>query len=302
MFMAGIGNAGLAKGRIGRLLLLFLAAVLLVYLGVCAYLWDTQRAHIFKPIGGLQATPASVGMKFEVVHIPSGNGSGRGELYGWWLPAEQVDAPTVLYLHGNDGNISDGYDLGRAGRLHGIGFNVLMIDYRGYGDSTGGKPSEAKVYEDAEAAWHYLLGRRACLPQRTFIYGHSLGGAIAIELAVHHPEAAGLIVESSFTSMMDMARLRYGPYLPVDWLLNQRFDSLGRIARLKVPVLFIHGTSDHNVPYRMSRALYDKAPQPKYLLLVEGGKHENSSRVGWVEYRDALAAFMRKYAHPASAR
>lgn len=272
-----------------------LASAALLYLLVAAYMWDTQRQHIFKPAPQLQTTPDRLGLKFEEVHIPSGKGAERGELYAWWLPAGQPNAPTLLYLHGNDKNIGYANDMDTAARMHGLGYNLLMVDYRGYGKSTGGGPSEAKVYEDVDAAWNYLLKQRS-LPQRTFIYGHSLGGAIALDLAVHHPEAAGVIAESTFTSISDMGKLEY-PWLPVDWLLNQRFDSLDKVSRLKIPVLFIHGTWDQRIPWQMSQRLFDRAPQPKYLKLIERGEHGNNDRVGWVGYRNALTAFVQKYAH-----
>lgn len=277
-----------------RILMLTMALAALGYLAGCFYMWDTQRQHIFEPSQALQTTPSRVGMPYEVVHIPSG--SERGELYGWWIPSGKTDSPTILYLHGNDMNISHVHDIADASHIHSMGYNVLMIDYRGFGKSTGGVPSEAKVYEDAEAAWNYLIKQRSAVPQRTFIYGHSLGGAIAIDLAIHHPEAAGLITESTFTTMVDMGKQIYG-YMPVDWLLNQRFDSLDKVSRLKIPVLFIHGTWDRIVPYEMSVQLYEKAPQPKYLRLIEGGDHGTSGIMGWVEYRDALSAFVKKYAH-----
>ena len=278
-------------------MLLWLAAVLLFgYLSYCGYMWKVQRQLIFKPAMRLQTTPDRVGLKFDVVHIPSGKGSRRGELYGWWIPADKADAPVILYLHGNDNNISHAHDIDLALRMHGMGYSLLMIDYRGYGLSTGGPPSENKVYHDAEAAWEYLIRQRHCRPHDTFIYGHSLGGAIAIDLAVHHPEAAGVIVESTFTTMEAMGELRYGKLLPVDLLLNQRFDTLDRVRRLKIPVLFIHGTWDKVVPYRMSRKLYASAPQPKYLEIIKDGGHNNNSSIGWVQYRATLGKFVGKYA------
>ena len=269
-------------------------AIVVVYAAACTYMWATQLDHVFEPELLLQTTPDRLGMKFEELRIPVGSGADQGELQAWWIPAGQPNAPTLLYLHGNYRNI--GNNLEHTLRLHNLGFNVLLSDYRGYGKSSGGRPNEAKVYEDAEAAWQYLLKQRGVKPQQAFIYGHSLGGAIAIDLAMHHPEAAGLIIESSFTSMVEMGKLAY-PFLPVDWLLDQRFDALKKISRLKIPVLLIHGTWDKRVPVKMAQQLYAAAPQPKTLTLIEGGEHNNSGAVGWTEYRDAVTAFVKQYAH-----
>ena len=271
---------------------LMLAA--LAYLGACAYMWATQRHHIFEPGPLLQTTPERLGMKFEEVHIPSGGSADHGELYGWWMGAESAGAPTVLYLHGNDKNIGAAHDLDSAARLHAMGYNLLMADYRGYGKSTGGEPSEAKVYEDAESIWAYLVRQRAVEPKRIFIYGHSMGGAVAIDLATHHPEAGGVIAESTFTSMIAMARRKYY-YMPADLLLNQRFDSIGKISRLKIPLLLIHGTWDRLVPYQMSQRLFENAPQPKFLKLIEDGDHSNNGLVAPLEYRAALGEFIQRY-------
>ncbi len=268
--------------------------VMVLYVSGCGYMWATQREHVFEPEPVLQTTPDRLGMKFEELRIPAGNGADKGELYGWWVPAEAGAAPTVLYFHGNYRNI--GYNLEHTLRLHNLGYNVLLADYRGYGKSSGGKPDEAKVYEDAEAAWQYLLKGRGVKPQQAFIYGHSLGGAIAIDLAVHHPEAAGLITESTFTSMQAMGELEYG-YLPVGSLINQRFESLQKITGLKIPVLLIHGTWDKKIPVNMAQQLFAAAPQPKMLTLIEGGEHSNSGAVGLVEYRQAVTAFVKQYAH-----
>jgi len=113
---------------------------------------------------------------------------------------------------------------------------------------------------------------------------------------VHHPEAAGLITESTFTSMAEMGKLSY-PFLPVDWLLDQRFESLKKITKLKIPVLLIHGTLDKRVPVQMAQQLYAAAPQPKKLTLIEGGEHNNSGAVGLIEYRDVVTTFVKQYAY-----
>lgn len=294
MFVENAGRGGVSMRNWTRRIFIGAVAIVVLYAAACAYMWATQLDHVFEPELALQTTPDRMGMKFEELRIPVGSGADRGELQAWWIPSENANAPTLLYLHGNYRNI--GNNLEHTLRLHNLGINVLLSDYRGYGRSSGGRPNEAKVYEDAEAAWQYLLKQRGVKPQQAFIYGHSLGGAIAIDLAVHHPEAAGLITESSFTSMVEMGKLAY-PLLPVDWLLDQRFEALKKIARLKIPVLLIHGTWDKRVQVRMARELYAAAPQPKSLTLIEGGEHNNSGAVGWIEYRDAVTAFVKQYAH-----
>ncbi len=299
-----------------------LGLLALLYVAACVYMWATQKSQVFEPTAIWQTTPDRMGMKYEEVHIPVGEGA--GDLDAWWVPAEtksdavygkinnlphlnplpkgeeaneslrafQVnDAPTIVYFHGNYRNI--GNNLEHTQHMHQMGYNVLLADYRGYGKSGGGNPSEAKVYEDAEAVWQYWIKWRSGQPGKTFIYGHSLGGAIAINLAVHHPEAAGLITESTFTSMQAMGEISHG-YLPIGLLLNQRFESLKKVPQLKLPVLFVHGTWDPKIPVEMAKQLYAAAPEPKSLLLIEGGEHNNSETVGWVQYRDALSAFISK--------
>lgn len=290
MFVEKAGRGGVSLHYWTRRISIGAFVVAVLYVVACGYMWATQLDHVFEPTPVLQTTPDRLAMKFEELRIPVGSGADKGELYGWWVPAENANAPTFLYLHGNYRNI--GNNLEHSQRLHNLGYNVLLVDYRGYGKSSGSKPSEAKVYEDAEAAWQYLLKVRGVKPQQAFIYGHSLGGGVAIDLAVHHPEAAGLITESTFTSMVDMGKLSY-PLLPVDWLINQRFESLKKVSGIKIPVLFIHGTWDKKIPYQMAQQLYAAAPQPKMLVLIEGGEHNNTGAIGWVEYRDAVSAFVK---------
>ncbi|MEG3842409.1 alpha/beta fold hydrolase, partial [Microcoleus sp. herbarium14] len=190
----------------------------------------------------------------------------------------------VLYLHGNGSNV--GANVEHANRFHRLGLSIFMIDYRGYGKSQGDFPSESQVYEDAQLAWDYLVKQRGIHPSQIYIYGHSLGGAIAIDLAVRHPEAAGLIVESSFTSvraMVDFQKPLFSMF-PIDVLLTQRFDSLSKVDRLQIPVLFIHGSADSIVPTKMSKKLFDAAPEPKQLYIVPNAGHNNSAAIGGAEY------------------
>jgi dipeptidyl aminopeptidase/acylaminoacyl peptidase len=266
-------------------------AALLLAAYACAswYLWAKQRELIFLPTRELSRTPADVGLGYEDVWVPVSRDP-EAKLHGWWLPSPDPSAPVVLYLHGNDLNIGGNVD--HVARLQRVGFTVAAIDYRGYGSSGGDFPSEASVYEDAEAAWDYVVAQRHVDPSRMMIYGHSLGGAVALELALRRPSAAGVIVESAFTSLPDLASTVYWIF-PTDWLLNQRFDALAKVRMLKTPVLFIHGTADREVPYAMSERLYEAAPQPKRLVLVRGGGHENSGAVDEAFYARAVHEFTR---------
>ncbi|MEG5127075.1 alpha/beta fold hydrolase [Microcoleus sp. ARI1-B5] len=198
----------------------------------------------------------------------------------------------VLYLHGNGSNV--GANVEHANRFHGLGLSVFLIDYRGYGKSQGDFPSESRVYEDAQQAWDYLVKQRGINPNQIYIYGHSLGGAIAIDLAVRHPEAAGLIVEGSFTSvraMVDFQKPQFWMF-PIDFLLRQRFDSLSKVDRLQMPVLFIHGTADTVVPPQMGKKLFDAAPEPKQLYMVPDGGHNNAAQIGGAEYLLIVRQFL----------
>jgi dipeptidyl aminopeptidase/acylaminoacyl peptidase len=196
----------------------------------------------------------------------------------------------LLYLHGGALNI--GANVEHARRFHDLGFAVFLVSYRGYGLSGGEFPSEEQVYADAEAAWNYLVNRKRIDPKRIFIYGHSIGGAIAIDRVVRHPDAAGLIVEATFTSIFDMARLKYRyRLLPMDLIIDQKFDSLKKVGRLKTPVLYIHGTKDILVPSEMSRRLYENTSAPKRLKFINGGGHNNSASVGGEDYLRSIREF-----------
>ena len=194
-------------------------------------------------------------------------------------------------MHGNGGNLSD--NAAQAARLNRLGLSVFIIDYRGYGRSAGKFPSEKTVYEDAESAWNYLTAKKHVSPHDIVIYGHSLGGAVAIDLAAKHPEAAGLITESTFTSIRAMSTLdKHYLVFPIFLILSQRFDSIDKVAGLKMPTLFIHGSADEVVPTWMGQALYQAAPQPKRLFIVPGGHHMDSGEIGGKEYLETVRNFV----------
>jgi pimeloyl-ACP methyl ester carboxylesterase len=265
-----------------------------VYLTMCGWLWAAQRRLMFLPSRVLEAAPNTFGLAYEDVRIPVAS-EGGGQLHGWWLPAEQPTGLTILYLHGNAGNVSS--NLGKAIALRSLGANVLAIDYRGYGLSTGPFPNEQRLYDDAWAAWQFLHREKGVAPQHLVVYGHSLGGAIGIALASRVPHLAGLIVEGSFTSMADMATLsQYNGWFPVRQLLTQRFDSIAKVKRLEVPTLYLHGLADASVPATMSEALYHATPGPKDLWLVPRADHNDLTDWTGHEFERRLRKFLQDYA------
>ena len=175
-------------------------AVAAVYSSASAYIWARQSHFIFWPERVLANTPADYLLPFEDVYITVVDESGQKErIHAWWIPADNADSRTMLYLHGSALNIAA--NINHARRFYRLGFSVLLVSYRGYGKSDGTFPSEALVYEDARSAWNYLVEQLQIHPKHIYIYGHSLGGAVAIDLAVDQPEAAGLITEAAFTSI-----------------------------------------------------------------------------------------------------
>jgi fermentation-respiration switch protein FrsA (DUF1100 family) len=254
--------------------------------GGCAYLDVKQREWIFRPQREVHATPADVGLRYDELWLTVQGAAPEGErVHGWWIPAANPNAPAMLYLHGARRNLSN--NLYRIGQLHRMGFAVLAIDYRGFGRSDGDLPSEAQAYADAQAAWEHLR-RLEPDPARRLVYGHSLGGAVAIELAARNNDVGGLIVESSFTSIRDMVDALGYTTLSFDGLLTQRFDSLAKVSAVTAPILFVHGTSDRFVPPAMTEKLYAAARAPKRLLLVENGNHSNTLGIGYERYLAAV--------------
>jgi hypothetical protein len=172
-------------------------------------------------------------------------------------------------------------------RMHELGFAVLGIDYRGFGQSTPGLPSETLALEDAMAAWQWLAVQHP--HARRFVFGHSLGAAIGVRLAGEVDDASGLMVEGSFTSIPDVVETMKWGWLPVAPLITQRFDAGAQIERVKVPLLVVHGSQDRLIQPTLGRALYERARAPKRFVLVEGGTHHNTNAVGQDAYRDAIA-------------
>ena len=254
----------------------------------CSSLDVKQREWIFQPTdrtwsGGLAAAQGMAEVWIPFRSVESGEAV---RLHGLWLAQERADAPVLLYLHGARWDVRGSAH--RMRRMHELGYAVLGIDYRGFGQSSKGLPSEDFAHEDALAAWRWLAERHPDAPRHVF--GHSLGGAIAVRLAAEVPDVAGLIVEGSFPSIPDVLGTFKWGWLPVSLLITQRFDAGSRIADVRAPVLVVHGSADQLIRPDLGRALYERAPQPKRWLLVEGGSHHNTNSLGQPQYREAVAA------------
>ncbi|MGD2096239.1 MAG: alpha/beta fold hydrolase [Desulfobacterales bacterium] len=263
----------------------------MVYVLACTYLWARQGHFIFTPRREIKKTPAIHQLQYEDIYVvvDDKNGS-RERIHCWWIPAKPLADKVLLYLHG--GAINIGANVDPARRFHEMGYSVFLISYRGYGNSDGVFPSEEQVYADADAAWNYLVKEKDIDPQRIFIYGHSIGGAVAIDLAVRHPDATGVIVEATFTSIIDMAHLQYRyRFLPMNLIVEQKFDSLSKVDDLKVPALYIHGTDDRRVPPAMSQRLYENTSSSKRIKFIKGGGHNNNGSIGGEDYIRAIEDF-----------
>ena len=243
-----------------------------------------ERSQMYYPFVELEATPDQVGMIYEDVFLSAEDGV---RLHGWWIPAER-DRGTLLFCHGNAGNISHRLEL--IAVFHRLGLNVLIFDYRGFGRSEG-SPDEHGTYRDVEAFYRYLRQEKGIAPEQIVIFGRSLGGAVAIELA-RRAEAAALVVESAFTSAVDMGKLIF-PFLPVRLLVQNQYDSILKIGELNLPVLIIHSPDDELVPFEQGERLFNAAREPKEFLRIAGG-HGDGFLITGEAYAEGIAEFLGK--------
>jgi fermentation-respiration switch protein FrsA (DUF1100 family) len=270
-----------------------------VTLGLCATIvigMTVLEQHlIFFPSRypeGLWDTAALVGDTGATIESCFFSAEDGVSLNAWWYrpPASAAGEPTasmvLLWFHGNAGNLSQRADM--LLRLGSLPVQVFIVDYRGYGRSVG-RPSEQGLYRDASAAWRYLTTARGVPPAKLVVLGKSLGGAVAVDLAAR-VTPAGLIVQSSFTSVPDMAAHHF-PWVP-RFLVRTRMDSLTKIARVRCPILCIHSPSDEIVPHALGRKLFEAAPQPKRFYEVPGASHNDTYLVGGEAYLATLRRFV----------
>jgi len=273
-----------------RMLLQILGIVALAYAAVVVLLWVTQDRLVYFPqiSGGATATPAALKLPFENLRIATEDGE---TLAAWWIPAADAKG-AVLVLHGNAGSIADRLDY--VPPFHAMAYSVLLVDYRGYGASSG-RPTEAGTYADAQAAWGWLTQQRGLQPAQIVVLGESLGGAVAAELASRVQPRALLLV-AAFTSAIDLGSEIY-PWLPVRLISRYRYDTLQYLRRYRGPVLIAHSRDDEIVPYAHGERLHAAASGEKTLLEMRGG-HNEAFLFGRPEWTRAAAEFMARLAVP----
>jgi fermentation-respiration switch protein FrsA (DUF1100 family) len=261
-----------------------LAAIVLLYTTATALLWWRQDDFLFRPSREYTILPDSAGLTHENVDIEVEPGT---TIRGWFIPASGKPVGTVLYFHGNARNLS--YYLHRVAPFAAAGFNSLSIDYEGYGES-GGVPSEASLYRDADAAWNWLTETKGVESNRIVVWGYSLGGAAAIWCASKH-DAGAVVLESTFTTIPDVGAHVF-PWLPVKLVSRSEFPSLARVPMIREPILIAHGTQDNLTPFAMGRQLYEAAMEPKRFVELPGGHSDAlvQNPGAWNEVRSFLAA------------
>ncbi|MGE5279842.1 MAG: alpha/beta hydrolase [Deltaproteobacteria bacterium] len=236
------------------------------------YAWQLEQRSVFIPFRAIEQSPEAVGLPYEDVTLSAADGT---RLHGWYVPRVSPRA-TLLFFHGNGGNVS--HRVRKIHAFHEMGLAVFIVDYRGYGRSAG-RPSEKGLYQDADAAYRYLVKERGVTPSsKLILYGESLGSAVAVDLAARQP-AAGVILEGAFTRVAEMARQVF-PFVPTAFL-RYRFDSLAKVERVTAPLLVIHSHNDEVVPFGMGRRIFDAAASDaKDIITVYGGHNES-----FYEYR-----------------
>lgn len=248
--------------------------------------WYEPRM-IYFPARLIERTPADTGWRFDDVRLKTADGE---TIHGWFVRAEAPARLTVLFFHGNAGNIS--HRLEKLSDLRGLRADTFIVDYHGYGESSG-SPSEQATTLDADAAYAWLTRERALDPRGLVVYGESLGAAVAVDLAARVP-VGGLVVESGFTSAVDVGREML-PFLPVSWIVRNRYDSAAKIGSVAAPVLILHSRNDEFFAWRHPERLLAAAREPKTLVALHGG-HNDAFLVSAAAYRSALDEFFARVA------
>ena len=264
------------------LLKLLIMIVVMAYLSVVLLVYFGQSRLIYFPQQQISNTPKDIGLDYTSVNIATSDGE---TLHGWWVPVPDAKG-TVLFFHGNAGNIS--HRINYLKMFKQLGYNTLLFDYRGYGQSSG-VPSESGTYLDAQAVWRYLTEIQGIAAERIVLFGESLGGAVAAWLAAREKPSL-LVMASTFTSVPDMAAEIY-PFLPVRWLARFHYNTLESLQSITCPVLIAHSAEDEIVPFEQSQQLFKAAPEPKQFLFLAGG-HNTGLIFKQPEWIKSMGTFM----------
>ena len=245
---------------------------------------NLEQKFIFFPTREILETPSDYGLDYKEYFFPSSNGE---KICAWMIELGE-NTPLLLFFHGNGGNIGDRSE--NLALLARFGISSFIIDYQGYGKSEG-EPSEQACYQDARASYRFLKDELKISPERIFLFGRSLGGAVAIDLAVEINFPA-VILESTFTSFSDLV----ARFLPnIGQALKDKFNSLEKISKLRSPLLFIHGDADEIVPYENGKKLFESAPEPKEFYTIAGAGHNNTYLVGGKDYFNKIQQFLMSH-------
>ena len=271
--------------------ILFVAAGYVV-LVVLVYFMQARMVYLAEVPGRtLTMTPADVGLTYQDVSIETTDGV---TLHGWFIAGQS--SQVLLFFHGNAGNIS--HRLDSIWQFQSLGLSILIIDYRGYGQSAG-RTTEMGMYLDADAAWRYLIDSRGIVANDIVIFGRSLGGSVASRLASENQPLA-LIVESSFTSIPDIAQDLY-PWLPARWLSRLNHATREYVRDVRCPILVIHSRDDEIIPFRHGETIFASANEPRTLLTLRGG-HNDAFLIDESVYVEGLRTFLKGLSAPALPR
>ena len=267
----------------------FIATVFIIFVAFILLIRLFENKFVYFPFKYPQGhwQPDSFGLQVEDCYFTSPDGI---KLHGWFFAKNNAIA-TLIWCHGNAGNISDRlYDLVLLCKLP---INVFIFDYRGYGRSEG-SPDEKGIYLDAEAAYDYMTSRNDVNKNKIIIFGRSLGGAVAVDLATKR-SGIGLILEATFTSAKDMAKSSFG-FLPVHYIMKTKLNSIAKITGIEIPVFVAHGTSDRTVPFKLGRRLFEAANEPKEFYEIQNADHNDTFVVGGKSYFEKILEFINRCA------
>ena len=260
-----------------------IAVVVLAYIGLALTLYFMQSKFLYRPVREVVYTPSDVGIDFEKVTLKTSDGL---HLSAWYIPAKDAKL-TLMFCHGNGGNMM--HRLDSINLFYNLGLNCLIFDYRGYGQSEG-YPSEQGTYRDVAAAFKWLTEVKKTPSDEIILFGRSLGGSIAARLA-SKVKVRGLVIESCFTSYADMGSKLY-PYMPVRWFAQFKYDTIGRLKKVRCPVMIIHSRNDEMVPFEFGLELYDAANEPKEFVEIFGS-HNDGFLVSGEIYKNAWRKWMK---------